>query len=129
MWDAEAIAVIVGAYLVGSVPSAYLVARLWSGIDIRRYGSGTLGVSNLYVQSGFWVALPVLLFDTIVKGAIPVIIASGKVLDLGLEVEVAVGLAAVVGHSWSVFLKFNGGRGIATVLCVLITLNAPLPFL
>ena len=129
MWDAEAIAVIIGAYLIGSVPSAYLVARLWSGIDIRRYGSGNVGISNIYVQSGFKATVPVVLFDTIVKGAVPVIIASGKVLDLGLDVEVAAGFAAVVGHSWSVFVKFRGGRGIATVLGVLITLNAPLPFL
>ena len=129
MWDAEAIAVIAGAFLLGSVPSAYLVARLWSGIDIRRYGSGNVGISNVYVQSGFKATMPVVLFDTIVKGAVPVIIASDKVLDLGLDVEVAAGFAAVVGHSWSVFMKFRGGRGIATVLGVLITLNAPLPFI
>ena len=129
MWDAEAIAVIIGAYLIGSVPSAYLVARLWSGIDIRQYGSGNVGISNIYVQSGFKATVPVVLFDTIVKGAVPVIIASDKVLDLGLDVEVAAGFAAVVGHSWSVFVKFRGGRGIATVLGVLITLNAPLPFI
>ena len=129
MWDAEAFALIVGAYLLGSVPSAYLVARWWSGIDIRRYGSGNVGISNVYVQSGFKATVPVVLFDTIIKGAVPVIIASDKVLDLGLGVEVAVGLAAVVGHSWSVLVKFRGGRGIAAVLGVLITLNAPLPFL
>ena len=129
MWDAEAIALIAGAYLVGSVPFAYLVTRLWSGIDIRRYGSGNVGISNVYVQSGFKATMPVVLFDTIVKGAVPVIIASDKVLDLGLGVEVAAGFAAVAGHSWSVFVKFRGGRGIATVLGVLITLNAPLPFL
>ncbi len=129
MWDAEAMAVIIGAYLIGSVPSAYLVARLWSGIDIRRYGSGNVGISNVYVQSGFKATVPVVLFDTIIKGAVPVIVASDKVLDLGLDVEVAAGIAAVAGHGWSIFVKFRGGRGIATVLGVLITLNAPLPFL
>ncbi|NQW17494.1 MAG: glycerol-3-phosphate acyltransferase [Chloroflexi bacterium] len=129
MWDTTSTIVIIGAYLIGAVPSAYLAARFKSGIDIRSHGSGNIGVSNLYRQGGFWLAAPVVLYDVIIKGSVPVIIASSKVLDLGLDVEVTAAFAAIMGHHWSAFAKFRGGRGMATVMGAMITLSWPLPFL
>ncbi|MEE8046625.1 MAG: glycerol-3-phosphate acyltransferase [Dehalococcoidia bacterium] len=120
------IALIAGAYLVGSVPTSYLVGRLASGVDIRERGTGNIGASNLTSQVGAKWAAPVVIFDVGVKGLLPVVIASGRVLDLGIGVEAAAGLAGVAGHNWSVFSGFHGGRGMATMLGATLALNLPL---
>jgi glycerol-3-phosphate acyltransferase PlsY len=120
------IAVIAGAYLVGSIPTSYLVGQLAAGIDITEHGSGNIGASNLTVQVGAKWAVPVVVFDVAIKGSIPVLIASEKVLGLGLGVEAAGGIAAVVGHNWSIFSSLQGGRGMATVLGAMLILNFPL---
>ncbi len=129
VWDAQSITLIAASYLIGAVPSAYLVARLFQGIDIRRYGSGSAGISNVFVQAGLKAAVPLVLFDTIVKGSLPVILASDLVFDMGLAVEVTAGFASVLGHNWSVFMRFRGGRGLATASGAMVTLNWPLPVL
>lgn len=129
MWNAESIALVAGAYLLGALPSAYLVARVAKGIDIRQYGSGNVGISNVAVHVGMRGAVPLTLFDILVKGCLPVIAASDAWLDLGLEVEAAAGAATILGHNWSIFILFRGGRGMATVLGVLVTLNWPLVLL
>ena len=116
---------IAGAYLLGALPSSYLLARFVKGIDIRKYGSGNVGISNFAVQAGWRWSVPLVLFDIYVKGLLPVLLASDKVLGLGLAVEVAAGFAAILGHNWSVWLRFGGGRGMATVLGVLATLYYP----
>lgn len=120
------VAVIAGAYLVGSIPSSYLVGRLAKGVDIREHGTKNVGSSNLSAQVGAWWAVPVVPFDTLVKGTLPVVIASEKVLGLGLGVEVAAGIAGIAGHNWSVFSGFRGGRGMTTVLGATGALNFPL---
>ncbi len=120
------IALIAGAYLVGSIPSSYLVGRLARGIDIREHGSKNVGASNLSAQVGAWWAVPVVPFDVLVKGTLPVLIASDRMLGLGLGVEVAAAIAAITGHNWSVFSRFHGGRGMATVLGTTAALNFPL---
>lgn len=126
MWTPEAIALVAGAYLLGAFPSAYIIARASRGIDIRQYGSGNVGISNVHIHVGMKGAVPLVIFDIVVKGSLPVIAASSLWLNLGLGVEVAVGVATIFGHNWSVFLKMRGGRGMATVLGVLVTLNWPL---
>lgn len=123
---ALAVAVIAGAYLVGSIPSSYLVGRLAKGVDIREHGSKNVGSSNLSAQIGAWWAVPVVPFDVLAKGTLPVAIASEKLLGLGLGVEAAAGIAGIVGHNWSVFSGFRGGRGMATVLGSTGVLNFPL---
>ncbi|HIF71835.1 MAG TPA: hypothetical protein EYQ61_04705 [Dehalococcoidia bacterium] len=120
------IAVIAGAYVVGSIPTSYLVGRLASGVDIREHGSGNIGASNLTTQVGAKWATPVVIFDIVIKGLLPVVIASGKVLDLGIGVEAAAGIAGVMGHNWSIFSKLHGGRGMATMLGATFALNLPL---
>jgi glycerol-3-phosphate acyltransferase PlsY len=109
----EGVAAILLAYLWGSVPSGYLVARL-RGVDIRRYGTGNVGASNLMAHVGRRIGLGLGLFDGLAKGALPVVVA--KLLGLSLEVQVGIALAAVAGHNWSLFMKLSGGRGVATAM-------------
>ncbi len=112
------------AYLVGSVPTAYLLGRLAKGIDIRSYGSGNVGGTNLAHQAGRLWLLPLGCFDILVKGASPVLIAQ---YALGWESDSLVLLGApilsIIGHNWSVFIRFQGGRGIAVVCGILLAIS------
>jgi glycerol-3-phosphate acyltransferase PlsY len=110
----------IGGYLLGSIPSAYLAARWGRGIDIRRVGTHNVGSSNVARTTSKWLAAPVILFD-IGKGALAVWLAGAAGLSTGFQA--AVGLAAITGHNWPVFLGFKGGRGIATSLGVIIVLS------
>lgn len=109
---------IVTAYLWGAVPTAYLVARYVKGIDIRNYGSGNVGASNATEHVGGRIGLAIGIFDAIGKGSLTVVIAS--FLDQDIAVQVGIGLAVIVGHNWSVYLRLTGGRGIATSLGVIL---------
>ena len=111
---------IAGAYLLGSVPAAYLVAKWSQGIDIRQYGSGNIGASNILRSTSKWLAIPVAIFD-IGKGVLAVWVA--QLLGLGVMEQIVVGLAAILGHNWPVFLRFQGGRGIFTSLGVILILS------
>lgn len=111
---------IVGAYLLGSVPTAYLVAKWSRGIDIRQYGSGNIGVSNILRSTSKWLAIPVTIFD-IGKGVLAVWVA--QLLGLGVMEQIVVGLAAILGHNWPVFLRFQGGRGMLTSLGIILILS------
>jgi len=110
------IAVII-AYLLGSIPSAYIVTRLKTGKDIRQLGGGNVGARNVFHEVGLWAAIIVSVFD-IGKGAAAVAIASW-LLGAPLFFVLAAGLAAVAGHVWSIYLKFAGGNGLATSIGVL----------
>lgn len=111
----EFVLLIIGAYLLGSVPTAYLVAKWRRGIDIRRFGSGNVGVSNVLAAGSRWSSLIVIIFD-LAKGFAPVYVA--RLINLEPYQQVTVGLAAISGHNWPVFLRFNGGRGILAALGV-----------
>jgi glycerol-3-phosphate acyltransferase PlsY len=112
---------ILAAYFVGSIPTAYLVARWRRGIDIRQFGSGNVGASNVKAAvSGPW-SVAVSIFDT-GKGALMVWLA--HLLGMGTAQQAIIGLAAIIGHNWTVFLNFQGGRGIFTSFGV-ITMLAP----
>jgi len=110
---------ILGAYLLGSVPTAYLAAKWSRGIDIRRFSDGNVGVSNLLRLTSKRIGIPVIIFD-MGKGMVMVWVA--HMLGLGIVQEVTVGLAAIIGHNWPVFLRFNGGRGMLTTLGVVFIL-------
>ena len=99
------------AYLLGSVPWGYLLLRWRLGVDIREYGSGRTGMSNVLRTGGGKAALVVLALD-IAKGVLAVMLA--RVVIGSPAAEVAAGLFALVGHNWPVFLQFRGGRGILT---------------
>ncbi len=112
----ESILVVIFGYLLGSVPFAYLAGQLVRGIDIREYGTRTVGGSNVYEQVARWPAVVVGLLD-IGKAAVATWLPLG--LGLGLPTAVAAGLMAIVGHNWPLYLRFHGGRGISTCLGVL----------
>lgn len=121
----EALALVI-AYLLGSIPSAYYMGKWVKGVDLRTVGSGNLGFTNAWRVLGLWMSLPVFAFD-IGKGAAAVIIAR----SLAPETEwlaIAAGLAAILGHNWTVFLGFKGGgKGVAASAGVFAALT-PVPF-
>jgi len=110
---------ILAAYLLGSVPSAYLAAKWSRGIDIRRYGSGNVGASNLLKFTSKKVAIPAIIFD-VGKGML--MVWAAQLVGLGTAQQLTVGLATIVGHDWPVFLRFSGGRGGLTTLGVILIL-------
>ena len=114
------LALILGTYLLGAIPFGWVVGRVWGSVDVRRVGSGNIGTSNVMRTLGKGPALVVLLLD-VVKGTLPVVFA--KSLHLSPPAVISVAVAAVVGHIWSAFLRFNGGKGIATTLGVVIGLD------
>jgi glycerol-3-phosphate acyltransferase PlsY len=110
---------LLGSYLLGAVPAAYLVARA-RGVDLGRVGSGNLGATNLYRALGWKAAVPAGLFD-LFKGTAPVLLAQR--LATGSEwFPLAVGIAAVLGHVFSPFVGFKGGKGVATAGGVFLAL-------
>jgi glycerol-3-phosphate acyltransferase PlsY len=115
----EIIAVVVG-YLLGSIPSAYIAARLTTGKDIRQLGGGNVGGLNVFREVGPWPALAAGLAD-VGKGAAAVAIAHWLLAVPPLFVLLA-GLAAVIGHNWMVFLKFSGGKGMGATIGALAVL-------
>ncbi len=108
-----------GAYVLGSFPLSYLAARLRRGIDIRKYGTGQAGAGNLWRMTGWKLAMPIGIFD-LLKGA--VMVWAAESVGLNLAQQVVVGLAAILGHNWSFFLRFSGGRGVGTAAGVIIIL-------
>jgi len=108
------------SYLLGSIPWGYFVLQWTKGIDIRDYGSGRTGMSNVLRTSGKKGAVPVLILD-LGKGVLVVVFAR-HVLGPGYG-EVFAGLIALVGHNWPLFLSFRGGRGIATGLGALSVMS------
>ena len=110
----------VGAYLLGSVPTSYIAGRLLRGVDIRDYGSRTVSSSNVFHSVARWAVVPVGIFD-VLKGLAPVALAC-YVLHFPIWAQGVVGLAAIAGHNWSIFLGFSGGRGLSTMMGVLFIL-------
>ncbi len=119
------ILLLIGSYLLGSIPSAYVAGRLLKGIDLREHGSGTVSGTGVYYHVGKWAAIAVGLLD-IGKGAFPTWL--GLKLDLGLSAALVAGLAAVVGHNWPLYLNFKGGRGLSPFagMLLVVSLWAPL---
>jgi acyl phosphate:glycerol-3-phosphate acyltransferase len=111
------IALVVGAYLLGSVPFGLLIARLQGGVDLRRVGSGNIGATNVLRALGKRAAALTLVGD-IGKGALAVGI--GRALHVSPTLLAIIALAAVVGHLLPVFLGFRGGKGVATTLGVIL---------
>ncbi|HET6418849.1 MAG TPA: glycerol-3-phosphate 1-O-acyltransferase PlsY [Geobacteraceae bacterium] len=110
--------VIVFAYLIGSIPTGLLLAKAFGGVDIRETGSGNIGATNVYRTLGRKVGLLTLIGDCL-KGVIPVI-AAKYVFNFPDFWIAAVGLAAFLGHVYTVFLGFKGGKGVATALGVFL---------
>lgn len=109
----QSLLLIAAAYLLGSIPAAYLVTLWLKGTDLRQYGSGTVSASMVWEHIARWAVIPVGLFD-IAKAALPAWL--GLRLGLGMPVAAAAGLAAAAGHNWPIFLRFIGGRGLSCFL-------------
>ena len=101
------------AYLVGATPTSYLVGRLAYGIDLRKHGSGNLGATNVFRVLGWRAAVPVGIVD-VAKGWAPAALFPRWDQAAEPEWALAYGAAAIVGHVFSVYVKFRGGKGVAT---------------
>ena len=118
----NAILAILASYLLGATPTSYIAGKLGRGIDLREHGSKNLGATNVYRILGWKYAIPVALFD-IAKGAIPVL---GFARWAGAAehpwLPVALGGAAVLGHMFSPYVSFKGGKGVATAAGMFLAL-------
>jgi len=113
-----AVALVAGAYLVGSLSPSVFLGRLVKGIDVREHGSGNAGATNAFRVLGTRLGIVVLAAD-VLKGFLPVLLAR-YVSDPSVTVLVA--MAALAGHNWSVFLKGKGGKGVATGAGVILAM-------
>jgi len=111
------------AYLIGATPTSYIAGKLGKGIDLRQHGSNNLGATNVYRVLGWKYAIPVGVIDML-KGAVPVVILGPWSNGPGWF-TVALGLAAVLGHMFSPYVRFRGGKGVATAAGMFLAL-APL---
>lgn len=122
----------VGAYLLGSIPTAYLVGKRFYGLDIREFGSKSVGATNALRVLGKWPALVVLLID-ILKGVAAVVLARWICAEFSTPDELPwttwaislAGITALLGHGWSIWLRFAGGKSVATGLGVVLALSWP----
>jgi len=108
--------VIIGSYLLGAIPFSYLAGRVFEGIDLREHGSGNLGASNTFRILGAQAGGVVLVLD-VAKGFFPVFVAGKLAASAGAPVylyTLPAAVAAVMGHMFSVYLRFGGGKGVAT---------------
>ena len=121
--------VVVASYLVGAIPMGYIAGRVMKGVDIRDYGSGKIGATNVLRVLGYRPFIGVMVADAL-KGYIPVLVTwyvfnSGDIQDAH-ALQVASGIAAVLGHDYPVYIGFRGGRGVAVSFGVYAALALPL---
>jgi len=102
------------SYIFAGIPTAYLVAKYLKGMDIRQYGTGNVGASNLMQHISVKVGFAAGFCDGIVKGLLPILTLI--LINQSPGIQIAVALGAVSGHNWSPYLRFSGGRGIAVSL-------------
>jgi len=122
---------IILSYLIGSIPPAYLLGRLWKRIDIRKAGSGNIGATNALRVLGKKAGITILILD-ILKGVLPVIFLgdfiNARLASIsGEAIRIILGISCICGHNWTIFLRFKGGKGIATSLGVLLGLSLRIP--
>jgi len=115
------------SYLIGSIPTAYIFGRLFKGVDIRNFGSGNVGATNTYRVLGRAPAVIVLSLDAL-KGFASVIfigdMLAPRINAVSIEtLRIILGLSCICGHNWTLFLRFKGGKGVATTLGVLAGLS------
>lgn len=137
LWITLCVAILLVAYLLGSIPTGYIAARLLKGIDIREHGSGSTGATNVLRTLGKGPGLLVLLVDTL-KGVLAIALVdwfftiafSHNIIPPAVNpsswltwVKTLAGLAAVLGHSKSIWLGFTGGKSVATSLGILLAMS------
>lgn len=112
------IAVVIG-YLLGSIPSAYIMAKLRKGVDIREVGTGNMGAANVIRQVGIWEGSIVMVVD-ISKGAVAILVA--QTLNVSQTWLLGAGFAALLGHNFPIYIGFRGGKGAATAIGIFLPL-------
>jgi glycerol-3-phosphate acyltransferase PlsY len=115
------------SYIIGSFPTAYVVSKGFFGIDIRKVGSGNVGATNVIRSIGKKWGILVLIIDAL-KGAIPIILIKKFFGITSPYILIIVGISAILGHTYTIFLGFKGGKGVATSLGVMLSLT-PVPIL
>lgn len=121
------IGVIILGYLIGAIPFGVIIGRLTRGIDVRDYGSGSMGMANVLRTVGARAGVFVFLADT-AKGAVAVALAwliFASLPDMVAWGQMAGGAAAVIGHSWPIYVGFRGGRGVTTGFGALMVMSWP----
>ena len=109
------------SYLIGAIPTAYILGKCGPGIDIRQHGSGNVGATNAFRTLGKGLGTLVLCLD-ILKGVIAVTLIADLCATTSIIERLSMAVVVVIGHNWTIFLQFKGGKGIATTLGVLIGL-------
>ena len=117
---ASAIIVIIAAYFWGAIPVAHLAVRALKGVDLREYGSGSVGASNASHIVGRRTAIAIGVVE-VLKGAAPIWV--GQAIGLEIGQQIAAGVTCIVGHNWSVWIRFRGGRGMSILLGVLLAMG------
>jgi glycerol-3-phosphate acyltransferase PlsY len=117
---------VAASYLLGSIPTGYWLGLAWKGVDVRQQGSGNLGATNVLRVLGTGPGVLTLALD-ILKGLIPVLVAQ-RLFPQELTLAILTGLAAIFGHTASIFVRFRGGKGVATTAGVFAAL-LPIPAL
>ena len=112
------------SYLIGSIPFSFMVGRFLGGVDLRKIGSGNVGATNTLRSLGAKAGLLAFFLDML-KGLLVVVLAA--CFNADLTIRLLCGVLVVVGHCWSIFLKFSGGKGVATSAGVLVCI-ALIPF-
>jgi len=124
------IAAVFLAYLVGSIPSAIWVSKWFFGVDVRDYGSNNAGATNTFRVIGKFAGFSVLFLD-ILKGWISVKILTTYFFsatlqqDAFINMQLAIGISAVLGHVFPVYEQFQGGKGVATLMGIILAINFP----
>ena len=137
MMIAEFVAVVVIAYLLGSIPFGLIIGKLKSGVDIREHGSGKTGATNVMRTAGTKLGVLTIVLDVVKAGGAVMLATviidggSGSLTIGGVSLywqhvaQVAAGLAAIAGHNWPVFAKFKGGRGVTAYFGTLFAIFPP----
>jgi glycerol-3-phosphate acyltransferase PlsY len=117
---------IFGAYLLGSIPTAVWLGKRFYGIDVREFGSGNAGATNTFRILGKRAGVPVLAID-IIKGSVAVLLAYLSTYQYGttqfVNLQLALGISALIGHVFPIFAGFRGGKGVATILGIVMCLT------
>jgi len=120
------VSLLIGAYLLGSIPTAVWWGKRYYGIDVREFGSGNAGATNTFRVLGKKAGIPVLIID-IIKGSLAVLLAYFSPFEFGsdqfVNLQLGLGIASLVGHVFPIFAGFRGGKGVATILGIVICLT------
>ncbi len=115
----EKFAYLIGTYLIGGIPFGYLFVKILKGIDVRTVGSGNIGATNVYRAGGLWIAILTGIFD-VLKGFLPTYFA---IKFFGINFAAVTGIVAILGHSFTVYMRFRGGKGVATTVGAFLALS------